>query len=169
MLEQGVTYLFAALVLSGALMAAWTRHILYAIIGLGISLFGVAGLFLYLGSPFLAAMQLLIYIGGITVAIVFAMMMSIAMTVTPPPRNRVKTVFAAVCTAAFGLGVFQLLRATQFEILPAAPEKDWSVAAIGHALLTHYNLVFETLSVVLLLAIIGAILIARPTPKAPPS
>ena len=44
MLEQGVTYLFAALVLSGGLMAAWTRHILYAIIGLGISLFGVAGL-----------------------------------------------------------------------------------------------------------------------------
>ncbi len=165
MLEQAVIYLFAALVLSGGLMAAWTRHILYAIIGLGISLFGVAGLFLYLGSPFLAAMQLLIYIGGITVAIVFAMMLSIAMTVTPPERNRAKTVFAAVCTAAFGLGVFQLVRAARFPVSPA-PEEAWSVGAIGHALLTHYNLVFETLSVVLLLAIMGAILIARPQRKA---
>ena len=165
MLEQAVIYLFAALVLSGGLLAAWTRHILYAIIGLGISLFGVAGLFLYLGSPFLAAMQLLIYIGGITVAIVFAMMLSIAMTVTPPERNRAKTVFAAVCTAAFGLGVFQLVRAARFPVSPA-PEEAWSVGAIGHALLTHYNLVFETLSVVLLLAIMGAILIARPQRKA---
>ena len=166
MLEQAVIYLFAALVLSGGLMAAWTRHILYAIIGLGISLFGVAGLFLYLGSPFLAAMQLLIYIGGITVAIVFAMMLSIAMTVTLPERNRAKTVFAAVCTAAFGLGVFQLLRAARFPAVSPAPEEAWSVGAIGHALLTHYNLVFETLSVVLLLAIMGAILIARPQRKA---
>ena len=166
MLEQAVIYLFAALVLSGGLMAAWTRHILYAIIGLGISLFGVAGLFLYLGSPFLAAMQLLIYIGGITVAIVFAMMLSIAMTVTPPERTRAKTVFAAVCTAAFSLGVFQLLRAARFPAVSPAPEEAWSVGAIGHALLTHYNLVFETLSVVLLLAIMGAILIARPQRKA---
>ena len=116
-------------------------------------------------SSFVAAMQLLIYIGGITVAIVFAMMLSIAMTVTPPERNRAKTVFAAVCTAACGLGVFQLVRAARFPVSPA-PEEAWSVGAIGHALLTHYNLVFETLSVVLLLAIMGAILIARPQRKA---
>jgi NADH-quinone oxidoreductase subunit J len=143
-------------------MAAWSRHILYAIIGLGVTLFGLAGLFLHLGSPFVAAMQLLIYLGGITVAIVFAMMLSIAMTVAPPQRNRAKTVFAGICSAAFAVGVLQLLRATTFTVRPPAPDESWSVAGIGHALLTHYNLVFETLSVVLLLAIIGAILIARP-------
>ena len=161
MLEQNAPFLFAALVLAGGLTAAWARHILYAIIGLGVSLFGVAGLFLLLGSPFVAAMQLLIYIGGITVAIVFAMMLSIAMTVAPAPRNRLKAVFAGVCAAAFGAAVLPLLRAAPFEG-PAEPlGETWPVAGIGHALLTHYNLVFETLSVVLLLAIIGAILIAR--------
>ena len=162
MLEQNAPFLFAALVLAGGLAAAWARHILYAIIGLGVSLFGVAGLFLLLGSPFVAAMQLLIYIGGITVAIVFAMMLSIAMTVAPEPRNRLKALFAGVCAVAFGAAVLPLLRAAPFEArAAAAPHETWPVAGIGHALLTHYNLVFETLSVVLLLAIIGAILIAR--------
>ena len=51
MVEQVVVGGFVALVLAGGLMAAWMRHILYAIIGLGISLFGLAGLFLTLGSP----------------------------------------------------------------------------------------------------------------------
>lgn len=161
MLEQNAPFLFAALVLAGGLAAAWARHILYAIIGLGVSLFGVAGLFLLLGSPFVAAMQLLIYIGGITVAIVFAMMLSIAMTVAPAPRNRLKAVFAGVCAVAFGAAVLPLLQAAPFEARAAGPHETWPVAGIGHALLTHYNLVFETLSVVLLLAIIGAILIAR--------
>ncbi len=161
MLEETAPFLFAALVLAGGLAAAWARHILYAIIGLGLSLFGVAGLFLLLGSPFVAAMQLLIYIGGITVAIVFAMMLSIAMTVGPAPRNRLKAVFAGLCAVAFGAGVLPLLRAAPFPDRPPVPHETWPVAGIGHALLTHYNLVFETLSVVLLLAIIGAILIAR--------
>ncbi len=161
MLEETAPFLFAALVLAGGLAAAWARHILYAIIGLGLSLFGVAGLFLLLGSPFVAAMQLLIYIGGITVAIVFAMMLSIAMTVAPPPRNRLKAVFAGLCAVAFGAAVLPLLRAAPFADRPPVPHETWPVAGIGHALLTHYNLVFETLSVVLLLAIIGAILIAR--------
>ena len=71
MLEQAVIYTFVALVLIGGGLAAFSRQILYAIIGLGISLLGLAGLFLNLGSPFVAAMQVLIYIGGITVAIVF--------------------------------------------------------------------------------------------------
>ena len=161
MLEQNAPFLFAALVLAGGLAAAWARHILYAIIGLGVSLFGVAGLFLLLGSPFVAAMQLLIYIGGITVAIVFAMMLSIAMTVAPAPRNRLKALFAGVCAVAFGAAVLPLLQAAPFDARAAGPHETWPVAGIGHALLTHYNLVFETLSVVLLLAIIGAILIAR--------
>lgn len=162
MIEQIVTYLFVGLVLVGGGMAALSRHVLYNIIGLGISLFGLAGIFLQLGSPFVAAMQLLIYLGGITVAIVFAMMLSIAMTVDPPRRSPLKTGFAAAVTLIFGIGVHGLLRDAVFAQAAAVPPEAWEVGRIGRALLEHYNLVFETLSVVLLLAIIGAILIARP-------
>ncbi len=161
-MEQAVQYLFVGLVLIGGGMAALSRHVLYNIIGLGISLFGLAGLFLQLGSPFVAAMQLLIYLGGITVAIVFAMMLSIAMTLDPPPRTPVKTGFAAIAALTFGVGLHGLISTATFATAPPAPADAWAVAHIGSALLERYNLVFETLSVVLLLAIIGAILIARP-------
>jgi NADH:ubiquinone oxidoreductase subunit 6 (subunit J) len=162
-IEQVVHGLFVALVLAGGGLAALSRHVLYNIIGLGISLFGLAGLFLQLGSPFVAAMQLLIYLGGITVAIVFAMMLSIAMTVDPPRRTGVKTAFAAVAALAFGLGVYRVLGSAQFARAGQVDPAAWEVQRIGRALLEHYNLVFEALSVVLLLAIIGAILIARPS------
>ena len=160
-MELVIQYLFVGLVLIGGAMAALSRHVLYNIIGLGISLFGLACLFLQLGSPFVAAMQLLIYLGGITVAIVFAMMLSVAMTLDPLTRTPVKTGFAGVAVLIFGLGVYGLITSTTFATAPLAASEAWAVGRNGSALLEHYNLVFETLSVVLLLAIIGAILIAR--------
>jgi NADH-quinone oxidoreductase subunit J len=156
-----VSYGFVALVLAGGLMAALSRPVLHTIIGLGIALLGIAGLFLQLGSPFVAAMQLLIYLGGITVAIVFAMMLSQAMSEPAPPPSTPKRVFAAVAALLFGAGVYRLLGATSFADAPAAGEEAWAVGRIGKAFLGPYNLVFEALSVVLLAAIIGAILIAR--------
>lgn len=161
-MELFVQYAFMGVVLAGGAMAALSRHVLYNIIGLGISLFGLAGLFLQLGSPFVAAMQLLIYLGGITVAIVFAMMLSLAMTLDPPRRTPIKTGFAAVSALVFAMGLYGVVTTTSFVSVAPPPAEAWAVGRIGNALLEHYNLVFETLSVVLLLAIIGAILIARP-------
>jgi NADH:ubiquinone oxidoreductase subunit 6 (subunit J) len=162
-----VVYLFAALTLIGGAVAALARQVLYAIIGLGVSLLGLAGLFLHLGSPFVAAMQILIYIGGITVAIVFAMMLSMAMSIFPPAPDAKKRVMAVLAGVVFFTALAPVIGDTHFNFIPPAPEAAWSVGQIGHALLTTYNLVFEALSLVLLLAIIGAILIARkddPTP-----
>ena len=101
MVEHAVLYLFAGLVLLGGLLAAFAGQVLYAIIGLGVALLGLSGVFLFLGSPFVAAMQLLIYIGGITVAIVFAMMLSISMAVRPPQNHRGKSALAVVAGALF--------------------------------------------------------------------
>jgi NADH:ubiquinone oxidoreductase subunit 6 (subunit J) len=66
--------------------------------------------------------------------------------------------------AAFFAAIAILIRRGGFLVAPG--ERDWSVEALGRALLTHYNVVFEALSVVLLLAIVGAILIARREPTA---
>ena len=161
MLETLVIYVFAALVLGGGLLAALNRQVLYAIIGLAVSLFGLAGLFLNLGSPFVAAMQVLIYIGGISVAIVFAMMLSISMSVRPRERRPGKFGFALLCALSFLIVGAWILQGAEFHTAERAPAVAWGLDALGHALLNAYNLVFETLSVVLLLAIIGAILITR--------
>jgi NADH-quinone oxidoreductase subunit J len=162
MIEQAVVYFFAALVLIGGLMAALSRQVLYNIIGLGVALLGLSGIFLYLGSPFVATMQLLIYIGGITVAIVFAMMLSVSMAMRPPQNDRNKSLLAALAAALFFAAVFVAMDGTEFSQPSQLVAADaWAISQIGHLLLNAYNVVFETLSIVLLLAIVGAILIAH--------
>ncbi len=152
--------------LLGAMLAVSLSNILYAIFGLGLALLGVAGLFLSLGSPFVAAMQVLIYVGGITVAMVFAVMLSFAMGAKTATGVGLWTRLGAlipvgVLAAAVGLGIQnEGLDAVVLDVTEAIP-----IADMGMALLQQFNLVFETLSVVLLLAIVGAVTIARKPPE----
>ena len=154
-----------ALCIGGALLAVSLRNILHAVFGLAISLMGVAGVFFCLGSPFVAAMEVLVYVGGISVAMVFAVMMSVSIGAKNQPQEDVtrKTVAMIVAAGFFGAMAW-LVQGTEFSGLPVEPgTQAWGLEAIGTALLTHYNLVFETLSVILLVAIMGAITIGNMT------
>jgi len=152
-------YIFVFITLAGALLAVFLRDILRAVFGLALGLLGLAGLFVYLGSPFVAAMEVLIYVGGISVAMVFAVMFSHSLELRQAKQRTKRTLVAAMTSLVFVAGIGLVLRDAHFTA--AGQGRDWSVRAIGRALLTHYNLVFEALSVVLLLAILGAIIIAR--------
>lgn len=163
--------LFTAVAVAGALIAVSLVNILHAVLGLAISLLGVAGLFFCLGSPFVAAMEVLVYVGGISVAMVFAVMMSRSISAAEQPRERwPRKLFAATASLAFFAVVGAVIHTTSFDGSRAVPIDDeaWSVKAVGHDLLTHYNLVFEALSVVLLLGIVGAIVISRKEPEDEP-
>jgi NADH-quinone oxidoreductase subunit J len=144
---------------AGALIAVFPRNIVYNIMGLILCLTGVAGIFLYLGSPFVALMELLIYVGAICISIIFAIMLSRPLHLSLPKRRLPKVGFAlgvgsAVCIM-FGAIIFR----TDWQ--PAVTRStDWSVATLGTYLLTRYDLVFEVISLVLLVAILGAILIS---------
>lgn len=155
--------LLMGMAVGGALVAVSVRNILHAVFGLAIALLGIAGVFLYLNSPFVAAMEVIIYVGGISVAMVFAVMLSRALAVPQPTEGG-----GRVLRAVLGAGVFLALMGTvilkaDFGTAPPLGETEaaWGVDRIGEALLTRYNLVFETLSVVLLLAIMGAIAVAQ--------
>lgn len=153
--------LIVTLTVAGALLAVLQGNIVRAIFGLAVALVGVALAFLALGSPFVAAMEVLIYIGGITVAMVFAVMLSSAGRKEPqsPVVRRVAAAFAAVL---FFAGVAWVIVGSEFAPLPEpAPAEAWSVREIGRNLIDRFNVVFELLSIVLLLAIIGAIRIAK--------
>ncbi len=143
----------------GAALAVFPRNILYNVLGLALALSGVAGLYLYLGSFFIAMMQLLIYVGAITISIVFAIMLSRPLHIDVPARKMPKVVMACLASAIFLISIIGAISKTTWT---AAAERsnDWSIEAIGHALLTRYDLVFEVISLVLLIAIIGAIVTA---------
>jgi NADH-quinone oxidoreductase subunit J len=151
-----------ALTIAGALIAVFPRNILYNVLGLALALTGIAGFYMFLGSFFIALMQLLIYVGAICIAIVFAIMLSRPLHLDTPPRATPKVVMGLAAGALFFVAAVSVALKTDWTPSSArvADVSLWSVENIGHALLTRYELVFEVISLVLLVAIIGAVITA---------
>jgi NADH:ubiquinone oxidoreductase subunit 6 (subunit J) len=146
--------------LGGAVIAVGARNIFHNVLGLALSLFGVAGIFVYLNSPFLAMMEILIYVGAICIAICFAIMLSEPLYLPRPPRNPMKLAGAGLGAGLVFFMLAILVKKTSW--VPAATRgTDWSVTTIGHYLLTRYALIFEVISLVLLVAMLGAIVNAK--------
>jgi len=159
---SGVVFLgFVGIVVAGALLATHATRLIRAISGLALCFLGVAGLYYYLLSPFLALMELLIYVGAVCVAIVFGIMLS-----EPRPeqtigkQNPVAGVLGLVVGAVLFWGLIRLGQVTYWSATPSKLN-DGSVQALGQSLLTNYSMVFELISVVLLMAIIGSVALAR--------
>lgn len=152
-------WIIVGLTFGGATIAVFPRNIVYNVLGLVLALTGVAGLFLYLGSFFIALMQLLIYVGAVCIAIIFAIMLSRPLHLELPKRQVPKVAMAIGASAIFLVALLGVAARTAWQ--PAAQRSaDWSVQTIGDLLLTRYDLVFELISLVLLVAIIGAIVTA---------
>ncbi len=152
--------LVVALTILGALIAVGARNIFHNVLGLAVAMFGISGLFVYLNSPFVALMQILIYVGAICIAICFAVMLSDPMHLPRPPRNPLKIQAAIAGAVAVFIFLGLLLKKTTWT---PAPERstDWSIVTLGHYLLTKYSLIFELISLLLLVAMLGAIVTAR--------
>ncbi len=148
------------LTLLGALIAVGARNIFHNVLGLALSLLGVAGLFLYLNSPFVALMEILIYVGAICIAICFAIMLSEPLYLPRRPRSPMKILGGIVGAGAVFAFLSLLLRKT---VWVPAPQRgaDWSIATLGHYRLTKYVLIFEVISLLLLVAMLGALVTAR--------
>ncbi len=158
-LAQAAFWITIGFTITGACIAVFARNILYNVLGLALALTGVAGIYLFLGSLFIALMQLLIYVGAICIAIVFAIMLSRPLHLDTPPRPMPKVVMAVAASAVFFIGLAGVALKTKW--VPAIERStDYSVVTIGHMFLTRYELVFEVISLVLLVAIIGAIITA---------
>jgi NADH-quinone oxidoreductase subunit J len=147
------------LTLGGAIFAVFPLNILYNVLGMAVALAGVAGLYFFLGSPFIGLMQILIYVGAICVAIIFAIMLSRPLHIVVPKREPMKVALGVLAAVLFFAGNLGMIFKTEWT---AAIERsqDWSASTVGLLLLTRYDLVFELISLVLLVAIIGAILTA---------
>ncbi|SPE55419.1 NADH-ubiquinone/plastoquinone oxidoreductase chain 6 (Chain J) [Verrucomicrobia bacterium] len=144
----------------GALLAVLSARLIRSVCGLAICSLGLAGLYYFLHSPFLALMEILIYIGAVCVTIVFAIMLA------EPDEPAADPLAGKWLWGSLGLGV----AATIFGGMgwlgthgpwPASTVGDGSLKAVGRALLTTYSLAFELISLALLVAILGALAIAR--------
>jgi NADH:ubiquinone oxidoreductase subunit 6 (subunit J) len=155
-------FTFILLTLMGSWLAVNARVLMHAVLGLAVCLLGVAGLYFYLGSMFLTLMQILIYMGAVCIVLVFGIMVGYTPAESADKhtisRNKLLGLVASGITA-FVLIVVSIGKTAW----TAAGEKtgDFSIEWLGQSLLLDYCLAFELISVVLLIAIVGAIILAR--------
>lgn len=159
MMAQGIIhYIFAALVILSVLGILLTRNLLYAAFLLVLTFLGVAGLFVLAQADFVAVTQLMIYIGGILILLVFGIMLTNRIAGQPilTQLNRrflglvfSVALFAAIVFLTQGLGTGQ------------ASSSPSSVQRLGIAILTDYFILFEIIGILLLIALVGAATIAR--------
>jgi NAD(P)H-quinone oxidoreductase subunit 6 len=149
----------ALLTLGSAAVVALARNVIHSAVALLGTLAGVAGLYALLAADFLAAVQVLIYVGGTLILFLFAAMLTARIdqassSNAPRPRRG-----AAFATGLLALGLIVVARGTVWprEEISTVP----STAKLGHALLGEYVLPFELASLVLLGALIGALTLAR--------
>jgi NADH-quinone oxidoreductase subunit J len=158
-----IFYLLAALTLGFAVLAVTTRQIFRAAIYLLFSLIGIAGIYFWLQYDFIAAVQIIVYVGGITVLIIFSIFLTQQAGELLPKPTLGRQVFSALATfCAFALIMLQVykFKFTGTTEKALAPE----IANIGDKMLSidegGYALPFELVSMLLLAALIGCIVIA---------
>lgn len=153
-------YVIAAVTLLGAAGVALSRHIVYAAFSLMTTLLGVAALYVFLAADFLAVVQLAIYVGGILVLTIFAVMLTQRIEDVHISNRAVGRVPALVVIGAIGCGMGTALLGAAFTTATALPAEPMA-ARLGRAFLDQYLLPFELASVVLLAALVGATALAR--------
>jgi NADH-quinone oxidoreductase subunit J len=158
--STAVFYLIALLTVGSAGMVAFSRNIIYSAFSLLGTFMGVAGIYVFLGADFVAAVQLLIYVGGILVLILFAVMLTHRITDVDITNRATGRIPALLLVALFLVLVIQTVKETSWvkakEVVHVA-----TTARIGDSFLYEYLLPFELASLVLLGAMIGAVVLSR--------
>ena len=159
-LSTAVFYLVAIITVGSALMVAFSRNIIYSAFSLLGTFAGVAGIYVFLGADFVAAVQLLIYVGGILILILFAVMLTHRITDVEITNRAAGRIPALIVTGVFIYLLVQTVRETPWVKAKEVIYQP-TTATIGNLFLDSYLLPFELASLVLLAALIGAVVISR--------
>ena len=156
-------YLFlfiAALVIASGFWVVFSPNLIHSAVSLLFTLFGTAGLYIFLYADFIAGTQIVIYVGGILVLIIFGVMLTSKID-SPSIASSSANQFIG------GMGAFAIF-IVQVAVIFNTPwnigseqYRDATVGAIGKLLLTNYLLPFEIISILLLAALMGAALLSR--------
>ena len=146
--------------LIAALGVVTARNLFHAALFLILCFFGVAGLFVTLEAEFLAAAQVLVYIGAISILIIFAIMLSRGIARTSGSFLNAQWPIALLGSGALFVVLAVLLEQAQWPVIEGAVPAD-TISAIGEAFVNEYVIPFEVASILLVVALIGSILLAR--------
>ncbi len=154
-------YLFAVITLAAAAVVVFSRNIVHSAFSLLFAFVGVAGLYVLLMADFLAVTQLVIYVGGILVLVIFGVMLTSKVIDVQMKTGTVQVLPAILVVGALAATLLIVFLQTDWKLIPEPKTIVKTGAVIGEQFLTNYLLPFEIASVILLVALIGAAMIAR--------
>jgi NADH-quinone oxidoreductase subunit J len=154
-------WVLAGITLISALMVVSLKNVFHSALALILCLFCVAGIFVLLHAEFLAAVQVLVYVGAVSILIIFAVMLTTNLaskSIIQLNKNVLPAVF--VCLI-FAIGAIVLIANTMIWPLSTAELPADNIGTIGKLMMTEFMLPFEIISILMLAALIGAITLAR--------
>ena len=154
--------LIVAITLGSALMVVTSKQLLYSAIALLFTLFGVACLYIFMWADFMAGVQVIVYIGGILVLLIFGIMLTNKISSVNISHTSLQRGVGAVITLGVLGFLIPMINNTAWLQLPSE-EPNQTADSIGRLLMMDYLLPFEVASLLLLGALIGAAMLSRNT------
>lgn len=181
-------YILAGIIVASALLVVTVRNLFHCALALALTMFGVSGVYLYLGWEFLAAVQVLIYVGAVTILIIFGIMLTRRVMDDQARVMNNQVLLSFLVAVAVIVVLFEVVGNSSLQFnnhpppltavstasesmpsatTPAAPAYTDEVAALASGLLKPQNgfaFAFEFVSILLLSALVGAVVVARKDP-----
>ncbi len=167
------------LVISSCILMMWTKNLMHSCVYLLGVLIGVAGLYLTLGADFVAATQIMVYVGGVVILMLFAVMLTGGkdyqsqtqkiLNLFPSMGNKYTFMWGVGVAFVFGCTLIYFFR-NLFSVIKVIESDDSytpTIERLGELLVTDHLVAFEISSVLLLGALVGAAIIARPRKERP--
>ena len=159
-LYDGIFYAFAIITVVSAFMVVLSKNIIHSAVALFVTLFSVAALYALLYADFIAVTQIMIYIGGILILLMFGVMLTTKITDVNIKTKNINTRSAAIFVIGITAVLIYIMLTTNWRVVEII-EYEVTINRIGVLLLTDYLLPSDIASVLLLVALIGAAMYAR--------
>ena len=159
--KLGIYAIFAVTIVGG-LLAVTVRNIFHAALSLALTLVGIAATYFVLRADFLGAIQILLYVGGIMILIIFTVMLTSRIGDRDIPTSNRQRYPVAIGALLLILFLVRTIRKTPWQLSEELSTID--SAALGHALMGPYVFPFELIAVILVVILIGTVVIARSEP-----
>ena len=155
-----IFFLFAAVTLVSAFFVVTNRNIVHSAFFLLFTFFGVAGIYVMLGADFVAIVQLIVYVGGILILLLFGVMLTNKIVNVDIKTDTIHALPASIVVGLFTGAIGAVVLNTSWKVVET-PDPVPATASIGSMLINEYALIFELLGILLLIALIGAASMAR--------
>jgi NADH-quinone oxidoreductase subunit J len=156
-----IFWFFAVITVISGGIVVFSKNIIYSAFALLFTFFGVAGIYVLLNADFIAVAQLLIYVGGILVLLLFGVMLTNRIIDVEMKTGTLQTFPASVIVSVTAGALCGVYCITDWKIVENPAAVPSTTVALGRMFMTSYVLPFEVVSVVLLVALVGAAMIAR--------